>query len=188
MILKKLFGKKETVSDPDPVSDLTLSNLKPGYYVDFDLKSWQVEARHYYDWGDGDITHEWQLKSHDETRYLEKDSDDEDTWSWSQRVPIGRIGSAIADHIINHDDPPEQIEYEGTMYYMDEMSGGQYFQNSQGPGKDMLRWDFIDGSGRKFLSIEQWGEKAFEAAIGEAVEEYQFNNILPGTSSSANQG
>jgi hypothetical protein len=182
MILKKFFKPKETPSAPDPVSDLTLSNLKPGYYVDYDMKSWQVEAHHYYDWGGGDITHEWQLKSHDETRYLEKDSDDEDTWSWNQKIPIGRLGSGLADHIASHDDPPDQIVFEDTTYYMDEMAGGQYYQNSQGPGKDMLRWDFIDSSGHKFLSIEQWGEKQFEAAIGETVEEYQFTNILPGAS------
>ncbi|MFQ5585121.1 MAG: DUF4178 domain-containing protein [Calditrichia bacterium] len=44
-----------------------------------------------------------------------------------------------------------------------------------------MYWDFIDEEDENFLTIEQWGETEFEAAMGYYVEEYQFTNILPGT-------
>ena len=71
------FFKKKKAAEPDPLKDLNLSNLKVGYLLDYDMQTWQVEAYHYYDWGNGDITHEWQLKSHDDTIYLQRESDDE---------------------------------------------------------------------------------------------------------------
>ena len=70
---KDFFGlgkKKVRKEEPDLISDLSLAKLKKGWFVDFDDKSWQVEAYNYYDWGSRDITHEWQLKSHDDTIYL----------------------------------------------------------------------------------------------------------------------
>ncbi|MBW2366658.1 MAG: DUF4178 domain-containing protein, partial [Deltaproteobacteria bacterium] len=76
MGLKDFFKKKQP-SDLK-ITDLTLSDLKMGYMVDYDLKTWQVTAHNTYDWGDGDLTLEWQLKSHDDTIYLELESDDEE--------------------------------------------------------------------------------------------------------------
>ncbi len=46
---------------------------------------------------------------------------------------------------------------------------------------ELLCWDYYDLSEEKTLTIEQWGEEKFEAAVGIYVEEYQFTNILPGS-------
>lgn len=178
MSWKDFFRKKPTDA-PDPLKDLTLSKLQVGYFVDFDMKTWEVTAKHYYDWGSGVITHEWQLKSVDETIYLERASDDEDEWSISRKIPIGRLGSGIKEHINAHEDPPGQIVFEDTTFYLDESAGGHFHKDGKGPGQELIAWDYIDESEKKYLSIEQWGETDFEASVGEAVEDYQFTNILP---------
>ncbi|MDM8549159.1 DUF4178 domain-containing protein [Desulfobacterales bacterium HSG2] len=178
MGLNIFFGKK-TVKPPDPLKDLILSNLRVGWLVDFDMKTWRTEAYHYYDWGSGDISFEWQLKSHDETIYLEKTSDDEDDWSISRKIPISRVGSGIIQHITEYENPPDQIVFEGTAFYLDETGGGYFYENGNGPGQELLKWDYADDSGNRYLSIEQWGEEDFEASTGIAVQEYQFTNILP---------
>jgi hypothetical protein len=59
------------------------------------------------------------------------------------------------------------------------MAGGHFYKDGTGPGQELLEWCFEDESGKKLLTIEQWGEDEFEAFIGEQVEEYQFSNILP---------
>ena len=180
---KDLFGlgKKDTKEEgPDPLHDLTLSNIRVGYMVDFDLRTWEVRARHHYDWGGRDITHEWQLRSHDEVIYLQKESDDEAEWSISRPVSPGRLGPNIRDHILEHGDPPDEITFEGTTYYLEETGGGHFYKDGKGPGKEFLSWGYEDDSGEKYLTIEQWGETEFEASVGEAVAEYQFTNILPG--------
>ncbi len=168
---------------PDPLKDLTLSRLDLGYFVDYDMKTWEVTACHYYDWGAGDVTYEWQLKSSDETIYLEREPDDEDYWSVSRKIPIQQMASHLADHIAENGDPPEQIEFDGKTYDLDETAGGHYYQNQSrneyAEGRELLKWEYADDSGKLFVSIEQWGETEFEAAYGEQVEEYQFTNILP---------
>jgi len=54
---KDLFRKKDSDKE-DLLEKYTLSNLKVGYLVDFDLKTWKVTSSSYYDWGSGDITYE----------------------------------------------------------------------------------------------------------------------------------
>jgi len=178
MGLRDFFNRKAKRA-PDPLSDLTLEKLKVGYFVDYDMRTWCVEAYNHYDWGSGDITYEWQLVSHDDTLYLEREPDDEDHWSVSRKIPIGKLGIDIKAQVLEHDDPPDEIEVDGTAYYLDETGGGQFHKGGTEPGKDLLKWDYADDSGESYLSIEQWGEAEFEASIGERAEVYQFDNILP---------
>jgi len=178
MSWKDLFKKKKQ-KEPDPLTDLTLANLQKDYFVDFDMKSWKVSEHHYYDWGSGDLSYEWQLQTHDETIYLEREADDEDYWSISRKLPMTRLGSQIKQKILEDEDPPDEIEFEGTTFYLEETSGGRFYKNGKSPGHDLVSWDYEDESGKKYLSIEQWGETDLEASIGESVEEYQFTNILP---------
>ncbi len=173
------FFKRDKKEEPDPLKDLTLAKLKVGYLVDYDLKTWEVVANNYYDWGGGDISHEWQLKSGDEVVYLERESGDNEEWSLNRKIAFGHLGSNVKEHILETGDPPEEIVFEGTTYYRDETGGGRFFKDCQGPGSELLRWSYEDDEGRSYLGLEQWGEEDFDATIGEPVEEYQFINILP---------
>ena len=175
---RDLFNKKKERA-LDPLSDLTLEKLKVGYFVDYDMKTWSVEAYNHYDWGSGDMTYEWQLVCHDDTLYLEREPDDEDHWSVSRKIPIGRLGFDLKADIQENDDPPDEIQVEGTSYYLDETSGGHFYKGGNPPGKEVLTWDYVDDSGKSYLSIEQWAETEFEASIGNRVDLYQFDNILP---------
>ena len=175
------FFKKKKSIPAEPVTDIGLSSLLVGCLVDYDMQTWEVTAYNYYDWGSGDITYEWQLTGYDEIIYLEREpDDDEDFWSISRKIPLSSLGAGIKEHILKHEDPPEIITYQGTDFYLDETSGGHFYKTGKDPGKELLKWDYLDKSGKKLLSIEQWGENDFEASAGTKVEEYQFANILPG--------
>lgn len=176
----KDFFKKKKNNTPEPVIELALANLQVGYFVDYDLKTWEVTAYNYYDWGANDITYEWQLKSHDDTIYLEREPDDEDYWSISRTISLSSLGPEIKEYIIEHEDPPDQIAYNGIDFYLDETCGGNFYKDGNKLKKELLKWDYCDDSGKKLLIIEQWGERNFEASAGCQVEEYQFTNILPG--------
>ena len=174
------FFKKNKKDELDPLKDLSLAKLKKGYLVDYDLKTWEVSAYNYYDWSEGDISHEWQLKSGDEVIYLEMESDDEEEWSLNRKIAFSHLDSQIKKKIIETGDPPEKIVFEGVTYYMEETAGGSFYKDGQGYGKEVLQWSYQDDEGRSYLGIEQWGEDEFEATTGEPAEEYQFTNILPG--------
>ncbi len=174
-----LFRKKRPDDSLDPLVDLSLDQMMVGCVVDYDLKSWEVTARHYTDWGDNWRTDEWQLKSFDEVIYLEKSEDDETEWSISRKIDFNLLDPQVKDSIISSDDPPQKIIFKEVTYHMTESSGGHFFKDGVAPGQPMLAWDYEDDSGKSYLTIQQWGERDFEASLGEPVEDYQFTNILP---------
>jgi len=180
MGLFDFFKKDKKEEDAEPLGDLTLSEMKKGYMVDYDMKTWEVKAYDCYDWGDDNLSYEWQLQSFDDIFYLELEHDDETYWSLSRKIAFSRLGPEVRQHILKTGDAPDEIEYEGTVYYLEESSRGYYMKSCQGEGAEVMTWDYEDDDGKAYLCIEQWGEREFEASVGFPVQEYQFDNILPG--------
>jgi len=177
MSLKDLFGRKS--SELDPLADLVLSKLRVGYYVDFDLTTWEVTDYNTYDIGADSRSEEWELTSGRQKRYLERSEDDEVTWTFSWKLPLGAIEGNIQKQIIDNDEPPAQIVSKNKTYYLD-ASGPGHMYDSDNHSKEFIYWTFIDEEDEHFVTLEQWGETEFEASEGHYVEEYQFTNILPG--------
>jgi hypothetical protein len=169
------FKKKDRI---DPLKDLVLSKMKVGWFLDYDLITWEVTAVNIYDF-EGDEAIEWQLKSAEETVYLELEADDEDFWSFNKKIAFAKLGPEVRDYFLTKDSPPEQISYDGLTYFLDEEAGGHYLKDGEEPGREVLRFSYMDDSEKKILEVEQWGEKDFEASTGIVVEEYMFSNILP---------
>ena len=177
-----LFRRKKREPEMDVLQDLVLSKLKPGYLVDYDLKTWQVTGYNTCDLGEDGMTEEWVIRNGDEVRYLDRREDDEVEWALSRKIPFDEVDpeGAIGRHIIDTEDPPEEIRYAGTRYVMEESGGGHFRRNATGEGQPFLFWEYEDETGEKYLTVEQWGEESFEASEGVPVEEYQFTHILPG--------
>ena len=174
-LFDKLKRKKE-----EPDIDITLSKLKVGYFLDYDLKTWEVTEYNKYDWGDDVYSYEWELTASDEVLYLEREDDeDEVEWTMVKKIPIRSIDSGLSEYIQEHEDPPKELKYEGETYYLDDNGGGYFCKGGGKEGAEFLFWDFVDKSEDLILSIEQWSEERFEASVGKYVEEYEFTNILP---------
>ncbi len=181
MIWKKWFGKKkEEVEQVDPLHDLTLEKLQPGYLVDYDLTTWKVTARNVYDLG-GEKIIEWELRSGTETRYLNLEEDDGKVWTWTRKISLHQIDPKLKEIILEKGDPPEVVRFEDATYSMESYGGGQFYPNGKGEGLPFLFWDYESEDGERVLTIEQWGDTEFEASVGEYVDEYQFSSILPGS-------
>lgn len=172
--------KKEQEPDFDPLRDLVLSRLKIGYLVDYDLRTWQVTAHNRYEDGAGGFRDEWELTHAHEKCYLEREEDDDVSWSISKKLPIGVVGKHVTGHIIKHEDPPDMIMVRDEAYYLDSSSPLTFFRNNRGAGEPLIEWVFVDATQQKYITIEQWDEESFEATEGQAVQEYEFSNILPG--------
>lgn len=185
MGLFDLFKKKAGSSEPtqDPVSGLTLSSLKKGDYLDYDMKTWQVKAANTYDWGRGDITREWQLESHDDIIFLEMEMDDTPFWSISRKIPLSRLNQRTRSRLTSGEDPPDTLTFEDTLFYLDETGGGHFHADGTNTGRELFQWTYTDDNETRYLTIEQWGEREFELCLGHPVKEYQFTDILPGGAS-----
>jgi hypothetical protein len=176
-----LLGKKKQ-EEIKPYFDPTkvkLEDLRPGWLVDFDMKTWEVIARHRYDMGDGFEMIEWELRSSNEIRYLCREEDDGIYWTLMKKVPLGAIDPGLKKHILQNEDPPQRLQYEGMVYEMVSYGGAKFFKNGMPPAIPFLYWEYESSDGTKVITVEQWGDTEFEASAGEYVEEYQFSNILP---------
>ncbi len=173
------FKKRDPRIKTDPLSDLILSKLKKGYYVDYDLKTWEVSAANRYEWGEDDTTWEWQLQSYDDVIYLEREFDDEDYWCISRKLPFSRLDPHLIRRIVSSNETPDTIVFEGTTYSLDETGGAHFFGDASTVGREVFKWDYLDSTETKNLTIEQWGENDYELSVGTSVQEYQFSDILP---------
>ena len=70
------FKKKKKEDETDALHDLILDKMKPGFLVDFDMKTYRVNARNQYRWHEGGVTDEWELKQGAEVFYLEREEED----------------------------------------------------------------------------------------------------------------
>jgi hypothetical protein len=176
MGFKKWFGKKE--EEEQVYRELTLDTMEKGGMVDFDLKTWQVANCSTYDY-DGYLSREWELHSGDEVGYLERaEEDGKAEWTFSHRIKINDIDEDIADHIGQHEDPPEEIHYAGQTYTALESSPGIQRVDGEDEEHEFINWSY-EGNEGSVLFIVQWGENEFVAYAGTYVEEYQFVDILP---------
>ncbi len=177
MIWNKIFGKKE--EEIDPLKDLVLSNLKTGYLVDYDMKTWSVTAHNKCEWSEGMYSDEWELSSGEEVLYLEREEDDEVMWTLTKKIAIAEVGKEIPAYVKEHEDPPEEITCRKKKYHLEDSCGGRFHKDGKDSYDEFIAWDYEDESEEYVLTIEQWSETSFEAAYGKYVEEYQFTNILP---------
>ena len=118
-----------------------------------------------------------ELTAGNDQRYLEHA---DGGWSLSTTIAIGDVGGDVRQHILDHEDPPEQIVYGGRIYRLDAAYAGHMHPGGDGAGRHVIRWEFLDEAETGFVGIEQWSETEFTAAAGSIVEDYQFTHILPG--------
>ncbi len=178
MGFKKWFGKEDDDQE-ESYLDLTLERMKAGYMVDYDLKTWEVIGCNTYDY-DGFPTREWELRSGDEVRFLERGVEDGKVeLTLTQKIHVNQIKESVADAIVSEEDPPQEVHFDGRSYEAVESSAGLFREGGDGEEREFVNWSYEAGEDR-VLFISQWGERDFAAYEGEYVEEYQFTDILPG--------
>ena len=86
------FFKKKKKEEEFRIEDLVLSKLKTGFMVDYDMKTYIVAAYNKYQWDEGGVTDEWELKSGNEIWYLERTEEDgEVEWSLCRKLAISEL-------------------------------------------------------------------------------------------------
>lgn len=175
------FRRRDEDDGIDPLKDLVLEKLRVGYLVDYDLKTWTVTAHNRYRFNDGRTAEEWELTAGREKRYLELSRGDEEAWTLSKSIPIGAVGPGnVRQHLLEHEDPPDQLTYRDVTYYMEGSVGGHLLPGDGEGRQELIVWEYVDDDEESFVSIVQWSETEVTAVAGTFVEDYQFTNILPG--------
>ena len=177
MSVKRWLGRNK---DEEEYQDYKLATMQVGFLVDYDLRTWQVTAYQTYDF-DGFLTQEWEMRQGQEVRYLERAEEDGSIeLSFTRRIDLNQIEEAVVDAIIETENPPETVQFEGRQYTAVEHSAGLMRENGEGDGREFVNWSY-ESEGKRALFITQWGERDIVAFEGTYAEEYEFADILPGT-------
>ena len=177
-----LFKKKKKVEEKYS-GDLTVNDLKKGFFIDYFMKSWEITDEFEYDWGNNFSSKEFRLDAGDERMYMSVEDDDELKISISKKVPMTQVNPDLKAFIIEMDEPMKSFEYKGKKFYLSEESQGHYRNVEDGDGDDswsaFVMWDFLDEKEEEFISISRWTEQNIEAFEGSYVGDYEFSNIIP---------
>jgi hypothetical protein len=179
-LFKNLFGKKEE-EEPKPFSRTAL-DLGMGYIFEYDLRTWEVTGEYEYDWGDEEFSKEYKVSDGKDSYYLAVEEDDEIELVWSSKIPVRQLGADIAKRISDGGAPPESLVYDNKSYHLDEESPGFFNDKTKGENDDwaeFIAWDYYNEDETLNLTLEQWGERSFEASWGKVIAEFEISDILP---------
>lgn len=174
------FFKKKKKEEPhyDP-TNIGLTDIRKGYILDFDLQTWEVTEEFEYDWGDNDFSYEFKLESATDSVFLSVENDDFITGTISRKVMWGKLPDEVEDGITNKGKPPKQIKLDGITYYRDAKSLGYWRNIETKDSSEYICWEYYDDTEKNVLTLEQFGDEAFEASKGVVYNPDAFTNILP---------
>jgi hypothetical protein len=178
------FFKKKKPEVPalhyDP-TNIRVVDIRKGFMLDYDFKTWQVEDEYEYDWGNNRFSYEFKLTSSSENVYLRIEQNQQTLCYIMQKLRFSKLGEYVETQIQQNEKPPREISYEGVRYIKERETPG-FFRNTtdaEDEGAEMLSWEYINDDETRVLIIDQWDVAEFEALIGVIVKESAISNILP---------
>lgn len=179
--------KKDTDERPDyDVTNLRVTDLRAGFMLDYDFKTWLVKEEYEYDWGDFFFSYEYRLVAEDDEVFLSVEDDDGLTLTLSQRIKAARLDPEIFERIEDKGKPPRKISYDGMDFFREKESPGFFrdtAKQSREQSAEFVAWEYFNEDETRILTIEQWDEDEFEVSVGKVIEEDELSNFLPGEQS-----
>ena len=179
MSIWDFFKKRKEEGHYDPIN-IKITDIRVGSILEYNLKTWEVQEEYEYDWGNNSFSYEYKLVSDNGIIYLNIEEDDDITCIVSKKISISLI-AGVLQSMEKHGMPPSEVILEGITYYRGNEKPG-FFRNTETTkpeeSEEFISWDYIDKTEKKSLSIEQWGEKEYEASVGIIEPESAFSNIL----------
>jgi hypothetical protein len=175
-MFSRFFKKKEEPSYDS--TNLTVQDLKPGFIFEYDLRNWEIVESNMYDWGNEYFSTEHKITDGKDVRYLEVEEDD---LMISQDFSTKKIEANLIEEYTKNQALPKKIVADSEKFVLDEESPGYY-----GRGLDPQDWSevirysyYSKKDPKKYLCIEQFGDKEFEATIGYEIENFEISRINP---------
>lgn len=181
-LLDSFFGgSDEDTSSDDSVQDPTLKDLREGYMLDYEMRTWEVTQHAKYDY-EGWPADEWTLETGDDLLFLEYEYDDGDVFLLSEPAEITdvTVDGEPFRAIVREGDPPSTITYQGTDYVLAEEGPATRTVGDRTNSLHYWVYEADDG----FVALERYGSSDWSVYDGREVEPYEFDNILPRASSS----
>ena len=172
------------MSKNDDYTPLEVTDIQEGYFFEYDLRHWKVTAESVYEWNNGTKSREFKITEGGQILYLEIEEEDELRLGVSKKTHLGTITENVTGAIERDGFPPDRITFKGTPYTKVGEYPGRYKEKGSGEGwEKFVVWDYIDESGKHFVSIEEWDVADFEVYTGQFIQPEEISNIGRGESS-----
>ncbi|WP_020530046.1 DUF4178 domain-containing protein [Flexithrix dorotheae] len=165
----------------DP-SNLKVNNLKTGFMLDFDLKTWKVITEKQYDWENGLTERSFVLSGQSHERAVIHLIKEEGSYLIITGKPINiyAINENLESDIFKYKRPSNALVFQGKRYYRETQKQGFEFNlSSKSIGKKIISWEYFDDSRRNYLRVEQIGVNEFKGFAGSLKSSTEFSDILP---------
>jgi len=173
-----LFGGSadEDTSSEDPIEDPSLDQLREGYMLDYEMRTWEVTKHAKYDY-EGWPADEWTLETGDDLMFLEYEYDDGDVFLLSEPVEITAVTADGEPFraVVREQEPPTTVTYDGQEYVLSEE--GPATRTVDGRTNELHYWVY-EGE-EDFVALERYGSSDWNVYAGREVEPFEFDNILP---------
>jgi len=174
--LDSLFGGDSDASSEEPIEDPELNQLREGFMLDYEMRTWEVTKHAKYDY-EGWPADEWTLENGDDILFLEYEYDDGDVFLLSEPADLSDVtveGEPFRA-VVRDREPPSTVTFRETEYVIAEE--GPAKRTVDGRTNDLHYWVYEADDG--FVAVERYGSSDWNVYDGREVEPYEFDNILP---------
>ena len=142
---------------------------------DFDVV---VQAKHLYV-EDGFEWHELECERGAEKVWIEIEMDDELELSICRNeMSIKDAGFSVDDLERIERDDDGKLTVNGVKYRFEEWGKAIFYRNqNRSQGEQFKYWDFESKDGRKFLTVERWGQREYKVFLSEELRPSQYRII-----------
>jgi len=175
-IMNLFKSKKSEVEDTQ--IDFEIEDLKKGYFLDYDLKTWQITDFSTYSWDNGVTDFESTLFDGKDKLYLSYETvNDNTSLFWEQ--DIDKIWVAARNKIrANQDLTQETFTFDNKNYHF--AAEGSAKVKSTKETYTLVNWLFESEDRMHLISFNKYGDGFIEAYAGIRITKYQISNITPG--------
>lgn len=159
--------------------DFTVKDIKKGFIVEYDLKSWEAIEEYEYDWGGNYKGKEWTLFDGKNELYLYYASFPSEEISVSTRMNMLKELPDLRSDVFDKDEPRTSFAYGGKQWSIVDESPGLMINSDTKEEQEIVSWTFDDQNESEFITVVRNGEKSVDAYKGKYIKNYEVSNILP---------
>lgn len=166
------FKKKQ-----EPIVELTLHNLTVGATLEYDMNNWVVQEIYSYIWENNFKSREYKISDGAVVLFLEIDN--ENTIFLTKPTEISTIAPEFKNEVLTHSTVPENIIHKSEIYKLEEEAFGEFQKEGNEGWSELTSWMYWNEK-KEFICIERWSKFEFEAHLGQKLNPFAIDNLLPG--------
>jgi len=175
--IMSLFKSKPSEVE-DTKIDFEIEDLKKGYFLDYDLKTWQITDFSTYSWDNGVTDFESTLFDGKDKLFLSYETvNDASSLFWENDIDKIWIG-ARSKIRANQDLTQEKFWFNNILYHY--AAEGSAKVKSTKETYTMVNWLFESEDRMHLVSLNKYGDGFIEAYEGIRITKHQISNITPG--------